>query len=126
MYSEYKIKEFEWYLRDFFFRVTNNNKNIDIVINFNRDEISLSLRKYLRYKHSSFEEISNILEVVLIKMQKDNVVIIDDKNIKINSKLIRKQCGKCFYINYLSENEQIQCSRCNSRYLHDSPKRNNH
>jgi hypothetical protein len=126
MYSEIKLKEFEWYLRDFFFRASNNNKNTEIAINFKRDEIPLSLREYLRYKHSSIEELSNLLEVVLIKLQKDNFLTIENKNIKIDSRLIRKQCSKCFYINYLSINESIQCSRCNSPYLHEFPKRNNH
>jgi hypothetical protein len=126
MYSEIKLKEFEWYLRDFFFRSTNNNKNTDLVVNFKRDEIPSSLRKYLRYKSSDIEEISNLLEIVLIKLQKDKVLTTDIKSVKIDSKLIRKQCSKCFYINYLSTNEPIQCSRCKSPDLHEFPKRNNH
>jgi predicted Zn-ribbon and HTH transcriptional regulator len=123
MYSDIKLKEFEWYLRDLFFRTTSNNKNMDILVNFKRDEISSSLRKYLRYKNTDIEEISNLLEIVLNKLQKDNVLTIDNKNIKIDSKLKRKQCSNCFYINYLSINEPIQCSRCNSQDLHDFPKR---
>jgi hypothetical protein len=126
MYSEIKLKEFEWYLRDFLFRAINDNKNTDLLINFKKDDMSSSLRKYLRYKHSDIEEISNILEIVLIKLQKDKVLTIDNKNIKIKAKLTRMQCSKCFYINYLSINESIQCSRCNSPDLHIFPKRNNH
>ena len=125
MYSEIKLKEFEWYLRDFFFRYKDNNKNTDVLNNFKRDEIHSSLRKYLRYKNSDMEEISNLLEIVLIKLQKDKVLTIDNKNIKIDSKLVRKQCSKCFYINYLLLNEIIQCSRCDSLSLHEFPKRNN-
>lgn len=126
MYSEIKLKEFEWYLRDFLFRATNNNKNTDLLINFKKDDMSSSLRKYLRYKNSDIEEISNLLEIVLIKLQKDKVLTINNKNIKIEAKLTRTQCSKCFYINYLSINESIQCSRCNSPDLHKFPKRNNH
>jgi len=36
MYSEIKLKEFEWYLRDFLFRAINNNKNTDLLINFKK------------------------------------------------------------------------------------------
>ena len=126
MYSEIKLKEFEWYLRDFFFRTINTNKNKNLLVSFKRDEILSSLRKYLRYKNSEIEEISNLLENVLIKMQKDNVLTTNNKDIKIDSQLTRKQCSKCFYINYLSINEPIQCTRCNSLDMHDFPKRNNH
>jgi hypothetical protein len=125
MHSEIKLKEFEWYLRDFFFRSINNNKNKGSLVTFKRDEILSSLRKYLRYRNSETEEISNLLENSLIKLQKDNVLIANNKDIKIDSKLTRKQCSKCFYINYLSTNEPIQCTRCNSLDMHDFPKRNN-
>ena len=47
-------------------------------------------------------------------MQKNNILIVDNEIIKIHSKLTRKQCTKCFYINYLSLNEAIRCRRCNS------------
>ena len=94
MYSEIKLKEFEWYLRDFLFRSINNNKNTDLLINFKRDDVSSSLRKYLRYKNSDIKEVSNLLEIVLIKLQKDKVLTIDNKNIKIDAKLTRTQCSK--------------------------------
>ena len=126
MYSEIKLKEFEWYLRDFFFRTINTNKNKNLLVSFKRDEILSSLRKYLRYKNSEIEEISNLLENVLIKMQKDNVLTTNNKDIKIDSQLTRKQCSKCFYINYLSKNEPIHCNRCNSPELREFRKRNNH
>jgi hypothetical protein len=122
MYSEIKQKEFEWYLRDLFFRSLYNNNNTGLVVNIQKKEIPSFLRKYLRYRQTNIEELSNLLEIVLDKLQNVNVLTIDKENIKFESKLIRKQCGKCFYINYLSKSEPYQCTRCKSSDLNEFPK----
>jgi len=128
MYSEIKVKEFEWYLRDLFFRINKNNNNNDkeLIKDFRKEEIAKFLIKnYLRYRDFEFDEISNLLNIVLEDMQKNNILIIDNELIKIHSKFNRKQCTKCFYINYLSLNEGICCRRCHSNNLQEFPRKKN-
>jgi hypothetical protein len=127
MYSKIKIKEFEWYLRDLFFRTNNNNNNDkDFINDFRKDEIArVLIKNYLRYRNSELDEISNLLNIVLENMQKNNILIVDNEKIKIHSKFNRKQCTKCFYINYLSLIEAICCSRCKSENLQEFPKKKN-
>ncbi len=124
MYSDVILKEFEWHLRDLFFK-SNKSNNLDYKMNFRKDEIVNSLIKnYLRYRNSDSDEIANLLNIVLENMQRNNVLMVmDNEIIKISSKFNRKQCIKCFYINYLSLNEPIRCHRCNSDNLQEFPKK---
>ncbi len=126
MYSQTILKEFEWHLRDLFFR-SNKNNNQDFIKYFRKDEVVNDIiNNYLRFRNSDPDEILNLLNRVLENMQKINVLmIVDSETIKISSNFNRKQCTKCFYINYLSINEHIQCSRCNSDNLQEFPKRKN-
>jgi ribosomal protein L40E len=126
MYSDIKLKEFDWYLRDLFFRTNKNNNNDKEIENFSKEEIAKFLIKnYLRYRNSGFDEISNLLNMVLDDMQKNNILIVDNEIIKIHSNFNRKQCAKCFYINYLSLKEAIHCRRCDSDNLQEFPKKKN-
>jgi hypothetical protein len=126
MYSDIKLKEFDWYLRDLFFRTNKNNNNDKKIENFSKEEIAKFLIKnYLRYRNSGFDEISNLLNMVLDDMQKNNILIVDNEIIKIHSNFNRKQCAKCFYINYLSLKEDIHCRRCDSDNLQEFPKKKN-
>ncbi len=124
MYSQIILKEFEWHLRDLFFK-SNKNNNQDFIKYFRKDEVvNYIINNYPRYRNSEAGEILNILNMVLENMQKINVkMMVDSETIKISLNFSRKQCTKCFYINYLSINESIQCSRCNSDKLQEFPKR---
>ena len=70
MYSEIKLKEFEWYLRDFLFRSINNNKNTDLLINFKRDDYKKDICLY--------NEINAIYLFGLTKLVKENRVNVND------------------------------------------------
>ncbi len=123
--SEIVLKEFEWYLRDLFFRsnVNNSQKVIDC---FNRENIiNTLLKNYLRYRNYDYDKISDLLNTVLANLHSKNVIKFekDVNNIKLYSVFDRKQCKKCYYINYLSINEKIQCSRCNSVEIQEFPSR---
>jgi hypothetical protein len=123
VYSEITLKEFEWYLRDLFFRSGANN-NPEFIDSFEKEEIiDTLLKKYLRYRNSGYDEISGLLNIVLTNLESKKVIEFEKNSntIKIYSKFYRKQCKKCFYINYLSVNENIRCNRCNSAELHDFP-----
>ncbi len=123
--SEIVLKEFEWYLRDLFFRsnVNNSQKVIDC---FNREDIiNTLLKNYLRYRNYDYDKISDLLNTVLANLRSKNVISFekDSNNVKLYSVFDRKQCKKCYYINYLSINEKIQCSRCNSVEIQKFPSR---
>ena len=113
------------YLRDLFFRsnVNNSQKVIDC---FNREDIiDTLLKNYLRYRNYDYDKISDLLNTVLANLHSKNVIKFekDSKNVTLCSVFDRKQCKKCYYINYLSINEKIQCSRCNSDEIQEFPSR---
>jgi hypothetical protein len=121
---EIVLKEFEWYTRDLFFRA-NANSSQNFIGCFKKDDVINTLKNYLRYKNYEYEKISNLLNIILTNLHSKNVLIFekDTGNIKLYSKLDRKQCKICYYINYLSINESIQCSRCNSVEMQEFPSR---
>ena len=122
MNSEVKIKELEWYLRDYFFKVNKDKDDQNIIKDFKRDEIPTSLIKtYLRYRNSDPNEIRDLLNMVTSNMQRNNIIIENDEILSIYSNLDRKQCVQCYYINYLFKNEPLQCSKCNSKDLREFP-----
>ena len=98
MYSEVALKEFDWYLRDLFFRTGKNNKD-KTIITIKIDKVAESLKNYLRYKDTDILEINNLLDIVLKKMHGDNIIKINGENIEIKTRAERKQCGICLYIN---------------------------
>jgi hypothetical protein len=122
MYSEIALKEFDWYLRDFFFRTGKNNKD-KTIITIKIDKVAESLKNYLRYRDTDILEINNLLDIVLKKMHGDNIIKINGEYIEIKTRAERKQCGLCLYINYLYENEIKNCKRCKSFDLQEFPKK---
>jgi hypothetical protein len=76
---------------------------------------------YLRYRDAKVEEISVLLHTAIQNLIKKNVIIHDGKFIDLKGRITRKQCGKCFYICYVSENEPSSCFRCSSGELRDFP-----
>lgn len=119
MNSNILLSEFEWYIRDYFFRI--NNKNVEEFKEiFEINEIGSCLHKnYLRYRTWRLDEVYNMVNKIIPHLQDKNVLttIADNAKVKLHSKLDRKQCSKCFYINYLSINEMVQCHRCMSKDL---------
>jgi hypothetical protein len=128
-----EIKELEWYLRDHFFRQSNKGITQFEGKSLTRDLIAL----YLRYRNYSLERINEMINPVLEDLISRRVITIknnknnDNKYIDSNSNdlisfeltslLSRLQCSKCFYISYLSTDEQKNCLRCSSTNLHDFP-----
>ena len=119
--SEIEIKEFEWYLRDYFFRQHNQGNQ-----EFNKETIVQGIRLYLRYRNSELWKISALIDSVVESLTSRSVVVIkevDGNPIRLTSGLSRLQCSKCFYISYLSSNEPMKCLRCSATVLHDFPKK---
>ncbi len=122
MNSEVKIKEFEWYLRDYFFKVNKDKNDKALTKEFKKDEIpNFLIKTYLRYRNSDLNEIRDLLNIVTSNMHKNNILIENNKTITIYSNPDRKQCVQCYYINYLFKNEPIQCNKCNSKDLREFP-----
>lgn len=122
MNSEVKIKEFEWYLRDYFFKVNKDKNDKALTKEFKKDEIpNFLIKTYLRYRNSDLNEIRDLLNTVTSNMYKNNILIENNETISIYSNLDRKQCVQCYYINYLFKNESLQCSKCNSKDLREFP-----
>ena len=120
-----EIKEFEWYLRDHFFRQSNQG-----LTQFERESLAKNMiTQYLRYKSYTPEKINELMNPVLKKLilsqliiGKDNINIDNYKSFELTSPPSRLQCSTCFYISYLSTNEPKNCLRCSSYKLHDFPK----
>lgn len=123
MNPEILLSEFEWYLRDYFFRINNKDNNA-VKKRFSIKEISEYLHKnYLRYKSWELDQINEFLDKALAVMNEKKAIMkkTGDSHIELYSNFDRKQCGHCFYINYLSINEEIKCQRCKSIELKDFP-----
>ncbi len=123
MNNEILSFEFEWYLRDYFFRITNRNDEGFKSI-FNNNEICLFMKQnYLKYKNYNMEEITKLFNIVISDLYDRNVLIVkkDTGAVKLESRFVRKQCANCYYINYLSSSESLKCHRCKSNNLKDFP-----
>jgi hypothetical protein len=119
--NEVEIKEFEWYLRDYFFRQYNQGNQ-----EFNKETLVQGIRFYLRYRNSELRKISALIDSAVESLSSRSVVVIkqvDGNPIRLTSGLSRLQCSKCFYISYLSSNEPMKCLRCSATGLHDFPKK---
>lgn len=124
MISPVILRELEWYIRDYFFKV-NKDENV-FIDKFQSKEITRVLvNNYLRYRSSKFDELGILVDKVLHNLHEANVLNIDSNTgvVRICSKFDRKQCVNCFYINYISINEQLKCQRCNSGNLQEFPKK---
>jgi len=119
--SEIEIKEFEWYLRDYFFRQYNQGNQ-----EFNKEILIQGIRFYLRYRNFELRKIAALIDSAVESLSSRSVVVIkevDVNPIRLTSGLSRLQCSKCFYISYLSTNEPMKCLRCSAMELHDFPKK---
>ena len=115
--------EFEWYLRDYFFRINNKNDEDFKSIFDNKEICHFMQENYLKYKNTSMKEITKLFNTVISNLHDRNVLIFkkDTGAVILESKFLRKQCANCYYINYLSSSESPICSRCESDNLKDFP-----
>ena len=119
-----QLFEFEWYLRDYLFRANNNNKSGEFCLVFETKDIVNTLHeKYLRFKTWTVAEIRDTLLNVLPIMQKRGAL---DNNlapdiVQLKSKLERRQCAVCYYVNCLGTAEPEKCLRCHSEKLVQFP-----
>ncbi len=123
MNTEILSFEFEWYLRDYFFRI-NNRKDNDFKSIFDTNEICRFMKdNYLKYKTWNMEEIIKLFNIVITDLHHRNVLVIkeDSRAVMLISKFVRKQCANCYYINYLASSESPNCHRCKSDNLKDFP-----
>ena len=115
--------EFEWYLRDYFFRI-NNRDDEDFKSMFDYNDICRFMKEnYLKYKNWNIEEITKLFNIVISDLHDRNVLILkkDPDTVILKSRFVRKQCVNCYYINYLSSPESRNCHRCKSDNLKDFP-----
>jgi hypothetical protein len=119
--NEREIKEFEWYLRDYFFRRQSNQGKQQFQKEILGDEM---INLYLRYRNSNPEKMNNMINIVLENLASLKVITNTDNSIELTTSLSRLQCSICFYISYLSNNEPRNCLRCSSTQLHNFPRKN--
>jgi len=115
--------EFEWYLRDYFFRINKRNDE-DFKSMFDNNDICRFMKEnYLKYKNWNIEEITKLFNIVISDLHDRNVLIVkkDTDTVILKSRFVRKQCVNCYYINYLSSSESLNCHRCKSDNLKDFP-----
>ena len=109
--------EFEWYFRDHLFRSMNKG-----LCRFEIGTIPKTLvDTYLKYRNANVDEITILLHSAIENLVQRNVVNHGNTFIELKGKLTRKQCGKCFYVCYVSENEPLLCFRCSNAELRDFP-----
>ena len=132
--KDIEVKEFEWYLRDYFFRQSStNNNNHGSRQKFQKETLGKEMMNmYLRYRNSNLEKLNELVNLVtenllsrqvIIKQSSDRTEKDNNSSLELTSELSRLQCSKCFYISYLSNDEPKSCLRCSSTELHDFPKR---
>lgn len=123
MNTEILSFEFEWYLRDYFFRINKRNDE-DFKSMFDNSDICRFMKEnYLKYKNWNIEEITKLFSIVISDLHDRNVLIVkkDPDTVILKSRFVRKQCVNCYYINYLSSSESLNCHRCKSDNLKDFP-----
>jgi hypothetical protein len=115
--SPVREMEFEWYFRDHLFRSMNKGLT-RLEINTIPKTI---VNTYLRYRNANVDEISILLHSAVENLALRNVINHVGAFIELKGKITRKQCGKCFYVCYVSENEPLSCFRCFNNELRDFP-----
>lgn len=113
------IRELDWYLRDYLFRQSNAGKTAFREEMLPNEMVTL----YLRYRGADPAQLSQTLAPVLERLVSRKVLDKDGGELKMPGKLVRLQCAKCMYINYLTEAEPRECMRCPSSDLHEFPKK---
>lgn len=124
MKKNIEIIEFNWYLRDFFFRSAAHIKDSKTYLKCNNSDIAKNIKnKYLRYKEWELTKIEEFLIITLTDLGAKGAVELDVQlgQTKIISEFERKQCSDCFFVNILSLIEPRRCLRCNSEELIDFP-----
>ena len=121
--SNRQFFEFEWYLRDFLFRANNNKTGEFCKLFETKDIVSNFQEKYFRYRTWNVDQISSALSNVLPALQAKGAITYDPTRgiVQLNSKLDRKQCSLCYYINCLGKEEIKLCLRCRSEKLVEFP-----
>lgn len=115
--NQVQEREFEWYFRDYLFRSMNKG-----VTRLEIEAIPKTLvDTYLRYRDAKVDEISVLLQITIQNLVKKNVINHDCEFIDLKGRITRKQCAKCFYVCYVSENELSSCFRCSNDELRDFP-----
>ena len=123
-----QLFEFEWYLRDFLFRANDNKPETFCKVFETKNLVSTFKEKYLRYRTWNVDQISSILLNVLPILQHKGAIIYEPASgiVQLNSKLDRRQCSLCYYINCLGEEEPKLCLRCGSEKLVQFPPHKKH
>ena len=115
--SDVAIKELDWYLRDHLFRQSNAGKD-----RFRKESLPGEMAAlYLRYRNADLQQLSQLANIVIEGLVAKKVVEQDGNELRMPGKLVRLQCAKCFYINYLAGAEQRACLRCQHAELRDFP-----
>ena len=116
---EIEINEFEWYLRDHFFRQTSKGRQ-----QFKKESLASEMTgMYFRYRNSPSQHMNEMVNVAVESLVLRKVLSKLEDSLELTSRLSRLQCSKCFYISYLSNNETRSCLRCSSKELQDFPKK---
>jgi hypothetical protein len=112
-------QELEWYLRDHLFRQSGKGRT-----QFERNLIAAEMVSlYLRYREYDPQDLSRSMDPVLDRLVSVQVLRQNGSTLEMGGQLVRMQCSKCFYINYLVEKEQKSCQRCGVSELHEFPKK---
>jgi len=113
------IRELDWYLRDYIFRQSNAGRAA-----FTRESLpSEMIALYLRYRNADLQQLSKTMIPVFETLIARKVLEDHGNELKLLGRLSRLQCAKCFYINYLTEVEQITCLRCQHNELREFPRK---
>ncbi|MEM2855537.1 MAG: hypothetical protein QW416_00330 [Candidatus Nitrosocaldaceae archaeon] len=105
-----RIDELEWYVRDHISRYYNLPNTI-----VRKEALVDGLIKHIRYKGSSREEISVLMEEVLRRLYTKGIID-KEKSIMLHM-LERYKCKDCMYVSYISDVEEMICIRCNSHNI---------
>jgi hypothetical protein len=112
-------RELEWYLRDHFYRQAAKGRT-----SFQRSTIAGEMTSlYLRYRGYDPQQLATSMSPVLDDLVSMQILKQTEDNVEVAAALIRMQCGKCYYVNYLAESEPKTCQRCSGAELHEFPKR---
>lgn len=127
MTLEIELREFEWYLRDLFFRANANNSQ-KFIDSFKKEDIVYTLLKnYLRYRNYEYEKISNLLNTVLTDLHSNSVLMFDKEidNIKLYSRFDRNNAKNvtisitCLKMRIFNVVDAVQSKCRNSRQEKD-------
>jgi hypothetical protein len=117
--SDPTTRELDWYLRDHLFRQSSAGKDTFRMESLPNDMVTL----YLRFRGFDPEKLAESMVPVIASLVTNQVLQQNGNELQLAGNLVRLQCAKCFYINYLTESEPRACMRCQATELHDFPKK---